>query len=70
MLYRPSIKLLEEILETEETSYSGFTGFLIWNILATIGAPFTLLVLLKNDNQRLVESMALSLADKAIDDDE
>ena len=69
MLYRPSIKLLEEILETKKSALSGLTGFIVWNIIAAIGAPFTLVYLLRNNNKKTVENLAVSLANQIIDEE-
>lgn len=66
MLFRPSIELLEEIIE-DKSQYSGITGLIIWYIGATIAAPFVAYVLLKNDNDGFIEALAVALADKILD---
>lgn len=68
-IFRPSIDLLEEILE-QKTVYSGVLGFLIWNICATVVSPWTLLILLSNRNTETSEKFAVSLAEALIDEEE
>lgn len=68
-IFRPSINLLEEILE-QKTLFSGITGFLLWNIFATIVAPWTLLILLSNRNTETSERFAVSLANAMLEEDE
>jgi hypothetical protein len=68
-IYKPSTDLLEEILD-ERTIYSGISGFFIWNSIATALAPWVLVLLLRNDNQNIIESMAVNRANSIIDEDE
>lgn len=62
-LYRPSIELLEEILE-QKTVYSGATGFMIWTTFATILAPGLAMLLLANDNDKFIRGFAVNLAER------
>jgi hypothetical protein len=59
--------LLEQIID-KRTIYNGISGFLIWNSLAIIIAPWILLVLLSNNNQDFIENMAVSIAESMIDE--
>ena len=68
-IFVPSIKLLEEIVD-EKTFYSGIKGFLLWNIMATFAAPWTLIILLSNNNKKRSETFAITLADTLLEDDE
>ena len=67
-LYRPAIQLLHEILE-QKTFYSGWISSILWIILASIGAPFILIALISNDNDKFINALAVTLADKYIEDD-
>ena len=69
MLFRPSVNLLQEILNTEDTAYNGVQGFLIWNMLATVFSPVALISLLKNNNTKIIETIATGLADREIDEE-
>lgn len=68
-LYRPSIALTEEIVGEELPLHSGWVGITIWFLLSGIVAPWTALLLLKNDNEEFIESFAVSLADRLIEDE-
>lgn len=65
-LFRPSIELLEEIIE-DKSPYKGMFGFILWNVCAALIAPWTLYILLKNDNDAFIEALAVALADKILD---
>lgn len=69
-IFRPSISLLEEILEEENRVYKGITGFIIWTLLATIGAPFMAIILLTNNNENSIEKFAVTLANRTMKHDE
>jgi len=69
-IYRSAIKLLEEILDTEDTVYSGLSGFMLWIVFAAIMAPWTLTLMLKNNNTETSEEMAATLAQKILDIDD
>lgn len=62
-IYRPSIELYEEIIEEQNTVYSGWIGFTTWILAAVVIAPYTAYILLQNDNQDFIEELAISLAD-------
>jgi len=68
-IFRPSIELLEEIVE-DKTLYSGWLGFIMWNILASIVSPWTAYILLKNNNEEFIEQFAVRLAERIIEEDE
>ena len=68
-LFRPSIELLEEIIE-DKSSYGGMFGFVLWIVGAAIAAPMTAFILLKNDNDSFIEQLAVSLANKILDKEE
>ena len=71
-IYRSAVKLLEEILDTDKTVYSGLSGFLLWIVFASLMAPWTATLLLKNNNTEVSEEMAATLDMKimGIDDEE
>jgi len=69
-LYRPAIRLLEEIMGEEVTRYSGWLGITIWLMMAFILSPLTLLLLLSNDNDEFIEKFAVSIASNLIEEDE
>ncbi len=68
LLFRPAIKLLEEIVG-EKTIYSGFFTSTIYIILTTLLAPGAILLLLLNNNDLIIEDMAVRLAEKYTDDE-
>jgi len=68
-LYRPAIKLLEEIVEGD-TPYGGWLGFTIWNLAAIIAAPWTTYILLQNNNEEFIERFAVVLAERIMKEDE
>jgi K+ transporter len=69
MVFRPSIELFEEIIDKENTVFSGLTGFLIWTIIATLIAPYVVFVLLQNNNKDFIENFAIGLLTKEDDDE-
>lgn len=66
-LFRPSIELLEEIIE-DKSPYSGVFGFCVWNLLSFLAAPVVVFILLQNDNENFIEHLAVALANKIIDE--
>ena len=68
-LFLPSMELLEEIIE-DESPYGGVLGFIIWNICAAVAAPWTLYILIQNDNDGFIESLAVALANKILDEED
>jgi hypothetical protein len=68
MIYRPTVELLEEILE-RDTFYGGILGFLSWHIIAITLAPYVAVVLLKNDNDDTIQGLAGSLAEKILEEE-
>ena len=68
-LYKPSIELLEEIVE-RKTTYSGFILGVTWCLGAVIAAPLIATFLLKNDNEKFVEQFAVTLANRIIEDED
>ena len=68
LLYRPSISLFKELADKEKTIYGGLTGFVIWMMVATVFAPWAGLLLLKNNNEGIIEQFALNLVHREIDE--
>jgi Trk-type K+ transport system membrane component len=68
-LYRPGIQLLEEIID-QKTVYSTFWCALVWLVIALIMAPFIAIVLLVNDNNEFIHSLALKLASRFEEEEE
>jgi len=66
-IFRPALDLLEEILE-QKTVYRGAFGFLTWTVLAALGAPMTLYILLTVDNGPIITHIATELADRELDE--
>lgn len=69
MLFRPTIRLVEEIIE-EDCPYGGLFGLIMWNIFSTLVAPYTLFILLQNNNEKFIEQLAVAFANKLIDKEE
>jgi hypothetical protein len=69
-IYKPSISLLEEIIEENSTIYSGFSGFLIWNSFATVLAPLVGFMLLQNDNEEAIQKFAVGLANRILEEED
>lgn len=69
MIYRPAIKLLEEIIE-ESTTYSKWYGAILWVAFSTIAFPWIVILLLKNNNRGYIEHFAATLAQKIIEQEE
>ena len=69
-LYRPAVKLLEEILGRKEPLYSSWLGSSLWLAISFLAAPITLFYLITNDNNERIEAIATGLAESVIDEDE
>lgn len=70
VLYRPAIKLLEEILQERSENYRGIRGFILWQLVATVFSPYVLLLLVKNDNDTIIQQAAVTLADHILEEEE
>jgi len=68
-IYRPAISLLEEIVE-EKTTYSSPLGGITWIVVSTIAAPVVLYALLANDNTGFIQTLATTLANKYLEEEE
>lgn len=68
-MYRPAIALLEEIVE-RKTYYSSWLGGFMWVAASTLLTPWTLYILLKNNNEEFIEEFAVTLADKLAEEEE
>jgi len=69
MIYRPAIRLLEEIIE-DSTMYSKWYGSLLWVAFSTVAFPWIVILLLKNNNKGYIEHFAVTLAQKIIEREE
>lgn len=68
VLYRPSILLLEEILE-KPTPYGGLMGIILFLIIGFICAPVLLIILLKNDNDKFIYDLATRFYEAETDEE-
>jgi hypothetical protein len=68
-MYRPAIKLLEEIIE-DDTTYSGVLGFILWMLFSTIAAPWNLYLILQNNNEQFIEDFAVTLANRILESED
>ena len=68
-IFRHAVEYSEEILD-EISEYKGVFGFTLWVALATLFAPATLVLLVANDNKKVIEDIAVQLAEKQLEDDE
>lgn len=69
-LFRPTMKLLKEILEDEIPPHDSWFGHLIWLIVSFILAPVTAFILLSNNNDLFIEKLAIALSEGLIEEDE
>lgn len=67
-LYRPAVRLVDEILEYK-TIYGGILGSLLWVGIGTLIAPWILLVLFGTDNQSFISNFAAGLIEKQLEDE-
>lgn len=68
-IYRPAVKLLEEILE-DSTVYSTWFGTILWILFSTVAFPWIVLLLLKNNNKSIIEEFAGTLAVKILEQED
>ena len=68
-LYRPAIDLAEEIIDKDLPSHRGVLGTGIWLVLAALMCPFTVWLLIRNDNLDFIERYALVISERYIDDE-
>ena len=69
ILFRPAIVYTEEIL-AEKSIYNGILGTITWLGLASVLAPATILMLLYNDNESVIKSLAVNMAEYQLEGDE
>jgi len=69
-IYRPSMELLEEILEQKVPRFSGWLGTTLWLLIAFVAAPWTAIVLISNDNNEFIENLAVKLATDIIEEED
>ena len=69
-LYRPAIILTEEIIDEDLPGHKGWLGGSLWLIFATIFAPLTLFILLKNNNKDFITAFAVKLSEDFIEREE
>lgn len=69
-IFRPTVAIVNEVLEYKPRSLNGFIGFILWTALAFILAPFTTVLILVNDNNFCIQTLAADLIEKLGDDEE
>lgn len=62
-LYKPSIELAEEIVGRDLPFHSGWLGTILWFLMSGLMSPWTIFVLLSNDNNKFIESFALKITE-------
>lgn len=69
MLFTKIIRLYEEVIE-KRSIYNHWITKLLFIVMATVAAPYFMIVLLSNNNDEFIRSFTVGLLEKTIEEDD